>query len=181
MRIGLVLISLFLATSQALAQNGPVLEPGTRVRATVPSDVLPPDGGVFVGTLVSVGDTLVIQTESGAVTRLTPDMLVGLDVSDGPPSLPYWMPAAGAGLGLAVGVPLALAVVEAPSCAAFCVPARGASNWKLERGIVIGGSATIGLLLGAVVARAQSREQWRPARRVRVAASPGAVSLRVAL
>lgn len=182
--LGLVaLLAASLLGDPAQSQTARVLEPGARVRATVPSDVLPPNGGTFVGTLVGVGDTLSIRTEGGSTIRLTTEMLTGLDVSEGPPRFPYWIPAVGTGVGLAVGIPLGMQVKNKGTCPSprECPYLDYTSKWQLKRGILVGGSTVAGFLLGTVVARAQSQESWRPERRMRVAASPGALSLHVAL
>ena len=96
----LVALSVALLAAPALAQSGPVLEPGVRVRAIVPSHTVPPSGGVLIGDLVSVGDTLAIRLEGGeSVVRVVPAMRVGLDVSEARPRMPLWIPLAGAGGG----------------------------------------------------------------------------------
>ena len=153
----------------ALAQAPAGVEPGTRVRARYAPAALPPEGGVFVGVLRSVGDTLVIEMESGAVLRPRLHELAGLEVSAGRRPFPYWLPVVGTAVGFGGGYLLGESSADSYE---VCLPLGpddpGPPSCEVLRDdlkfhmITIAGTA-LGGLAGAFLGGRLSAERWVPA------------------
>lgn len=165
MRLLAVLLCLFAAP--VLAQDGPdAVRIGTRVRVFIGSDVLPPDGVQFVGSLQAVGDTLVIATDGGSLVRVLPRELAGFDVSGGRRPFPYWVVATGAAAGFGGGYALGKSVSEEEFCTSFGLCARRRNDLKFYVPIIVG--TAFGAVVTSFVGGRLSAEQWVPAGRLSV-------------
>ena len=163
--IGLFALSL---TQGAASQNAPsdasALTSGTRVRVLYLPHRVPPDGAMFTGTLVSLGDTLTLSLDGGAGTiRLSPRDVDAFEVSAGRGRYPYWLPVATT----AVATTAAWALIPRPPSLETCGPFEclGPSSAG-GRTIGITVSAAVGLSAGLFAARGLASERWVPATRV---------------
>ena len=176
-RFALVVLALFVTEANAQAPVDP-LGPGSRVRIYYSPEALPPSGAVFSGTLVSLGDTLVMDTDRGNRIRVSPTDLSGFDVSAGRPPFPYWLPVATAAAGGAAGYGISQ-TIPSDGCTfqPACPNSLATSTGRVR--IIVGTGLVVGAIVGAYVGTRLSAERWVPGSRLSVRG--GGVTLSLAL
>ena len=172
-RIVFIGLALLVTAAFASAQDARApLGPGSRVRVYYSAERLPPDGALFTGSLVSIGDTLVVATDGGQVLRITPRDIDAFEVSRGRRAFPYWLPAL---TGAAGGALVYTLLPERRT--RECQTCREEPD-PIRRNFITAAGALVGTGVGVFVARSIAGEQWEPAARIRPTARGVAVSLR---
>lgn len=168
MRYPFIVLLLALAPLDALfAQNQVLLEPGTRVRVTVPEMGL---RGYVAAVEGVTADSLVLST-GGALQKYPLAAVTRLDVSRG--SRRNWGRGAAIGaasfgaIGVVLGVAYTVSCRNSPSIGCFDTPEMGI---PLMGGLLAGAGA----LVGAVVGGSSRSERWEevPLDRLRVSVVP---------